>query len=173
MNFRTQLNTHPSLRGAMPKAIASTALVFSLALWGSAPAWAQTTSPTDPLWVQAATETVVSLDSGLEYVELEVGQGAIAQKGQLALVHYVGTLEDGEQFDSSWDRSWPFDFVLGAGQVIPGWDQGVQGMRVGGRRKLIIPADLAYGERGIGPIPPNATLIFEVELVGVRSRQQR
>lgn len=112
-------------------------------------------------------ETLTTLESGLQYVELEVGAGAIAQPGYIVLVHYTGTLEDGTKFDSSFDRNWPFGFPLGAGRVIPGWEQGVAGMRVGGKRQLIIPPELAYGDAETGPIPANSTLIFEVELLGV------
>jgi FKBP-type peptidyl-prolyl cis-trans isomerase len=101
--------------------------------------------------------------------DLVVGSGATAQAGQSVVVHYTGWLTNGQKFDSSVDRNDPFDFRLGAGQVIPGWDQGVAGMQVGGKRKLTIPPDLAYGSRGAGGvIPPNATLVFEVELLAVR-----
>ena len=100
---------------------------------------------------------------------LSEGEGIAAKNGDNVSVHYVGTLEDGIKFDSSLDRGVPFDFDLGASQVIKGWDLGVLGMKVGEKRKLIIPADLAYGENGIpGVIPPNATLIFEVELLEIR-----
>ena len=102
-------------------------------------------------------------------IELEVGSGDEATPGQTVVVHYRGTLEDGLQFDASYDRGTPFSFPLGAGRVIKGWDEGVQGMKVGGKRKLVIPSDLGYGARGAGGvIPPNATLIFEVELLEVK-----
>ena len=107
--------------------------------------------------------------SGLRITDLEVGTGAEASAGQTVVVHYRGTLEDGSQFDASYDRGTPFSFPLGAGRVIKGWDEGVQGMKVGGKRKLVIPSDLGYGARGAGGvIPPNATLIFEVELLEVK-----
>ena len=109
-----------------------------------------------------------STPSGLQWASIEPGQGAPAARGQKVRVDYTGWLEDGTTFDSSLDRGQTFDFQLGAGRVIKGWDQGIPGMKVGGKRKLTIPPDLAYGERGFpGAIPPNATLIFEVELVGV------
>lgn len=111
---------------------------------------------------------IVTLPSGLQYEDLQIGDGPSPQTGDRVTVHYTGTLANGQQFDSSRDRGRPFQFKLGVGQVIKGWDEGVASMKVGGRRKLIIPADLGYGERGAGGvIPPNATLIFDVELLGI------
>jgi FKBP-type peptidyl-prolyl cis-trans isomerase len=105
----------------------------------------------------------------LEVVDLVVGQGQEATAGKRVSVHYTGTLTNGKKFDSSLDRGQPFTFVLGAGQVIKGWDQGVAGMKIGGKRKLTIPPELAYGNRAVGGdlIPANSTLVFEVELLGV------
>ena len=101
--------------------------------------------------------------------DLTVGNGDEAVAGQRVVVHYTGWLTNGSKFDSSKDRNDPFDFHLGAGQVIRGWDQGVAGMKVGGKRKLTIPPEMGYGSRGAGGvIPPNATLVFEVELLAVR-----
>ena len=111
----------------------------------------------------------VTMPSGLKYVDRVVGTGDEAVAGKTVNVHYTGWLENGKKFDSSVDRGQPFSFPLGAGRVIKGWDEGVQGMKVGGKRKLTIPSDLGYGSRGAGGvIPPNATLIFDVELLGVR-----
>jgi len=110
----------------------------------------------------------VHLADGLTYRDLRVGHGALAKTGDVVHVHYVGTLDNGTKFDSSRDRGTPFSFTLGQGQVIPGWDRGVVGMRVGGLRRLIIPAALGYGDRGAGGvIPPGATLHFDIELLGV------
>ena len=106
--------------------------------------------------------------SGLKYIDEQVGQGKSPVKGKKVTVHYTGTLTDGKKFDSSKDRGEPFEFVIGVGQVLKGWDEGVMSMKVGGRRKLIIPAALGYGARGAGGvIPPNAELHFDVELLGV------
>ena len=111
----------------------------------------------------------VTTSSGLKYIDLKKGTGAEAKKGQGVVVHYTGWLKDGTKFDSSKDRGQPFDFTLGAGNVIPGWDEGVAGMKVGGKRKLIIPPALGYGSTGAPPvIPPDATLTFEVELLKVQ-----
>lgn len=108
------------------------------------------------------------LPGGLMIEDLEAGSGAVAAKGQTVSVHYTGWLTDGRKFDSSKDRNEPFQFPLGAGHVIRGWDEGVQGMQEGGRRKLTIPPEMGYGARGAGGvIPPNATLVFEVELLKV------
>jgi FKBP-type peptidyl-prolyl cis-trans isomerase len=107
--------------------------------------------------------------TSLQIEELKAGTGAEAKAGHTVTVHYVGTLTNGTKFDSSRDRDEGFEFKLGAGQVIKGWDQGVAGMRVGQLRKLTIPAELAYGARGYPPvIPPHSVLVFEVELLGVR-----
>ena len=117
--------------------------------------------------------STITTASGLQYVDVTVGEGAEAQAGQNVVVHYTGWLQNddgskGSKFDSSKDRNDPFEFPLGAGRVIKGWDEGVQGMKIGGTRQLIIPAALGYGSRGAGgAIPPNATLIFDVELLGV------
>jgi peptidylprolyl isomerase len=115
-----------------------------------------------------STEGAITLPNGLKYVEIKEGTGASPKTGQLVEVHYTGWLEDGEKFDSSKDRGKTFEFMIGKGRVIKGWDEGVATMKVGGTRKLIIPAALGYGRQGASNvIPPDATLIFEVELIGI------
>lgn len=111
----------------------------------------------------------VKTKSGLEYQIFKKGNGAVAKSGQTVSVHYTGRLKDGTKFDSSVDRNEPFEFPLGKGAVIKGWDEGVAGMKIGEKRKLTIPADLGYGAAGAGGvIPPNAVLVFDVELLGVK-----
>lgn len=108
-------------------------------------------------------EGVVTTDSGLKYEEIECGDGDTAGRGDTVSVKYRGTLEDGTEFDAG-----TFPFQIGSGMVIAGWDEGIQGMKVGGKRKLIIPPELGYGPQGQGPIPPNATLLFDVELLEIQ-----
>jgi ketosteroid isomerase-like protein len=111
----------------------------------------------------------MTTSSGLRYIDLKVGTGESPTSGQMVTVHYTGTLENGTKFDSSVDRCQPFTFPIGIGKVIKGWDEGVMTMKVGGKRRLIIPPELGYGSRGAGNvIPPNATLIFDVELLGLK-----
>jgi peptidylprolyl isomerase len=120
---------------------------------------------------RAATHAVVHLPDGLAYQDETLGKGARPKTGDAVTVHYVGTLTSGKKFDSSRDRGTPFTFTIGEGQVIKGWDEGVATMRVGGRRKLIIPPSLGYGAAGAGGgvIPPNATLLFDVELLATKT----
>jgi FKBP-type peptidyl-prolyl cis-trans isomerase len=120
------------------------------------------------------SEEIMETKSGLEYVDIVVGDGTSPQAGQRVSVHYTGWLYDedqpdnkGKEFDSSLKKGRPFGFVVGVGSVIDGWDEGVLSMREGGKRELIVPSDLGYGAQGIGPIPPNATLLFEVELLDI------
>jgi FKBP-type peptidyl-prolyl cis-trans isomerase len=119
--------------------------------------------------VQSQTNELNMNPTELKITDSVVGTGATAQAGMTVFVHYTGTLTDGQVFDSSIPRGEPFSFELGGGQVIQGWDIGIQGMKVGGKRTLVIPASLAYGDRPTGPIPANSTLIFEVELLDVQS----
>jgi len=117
----------------------------------------------------AEEKKVITTKSGLKYIDEKVGDGDEAKAGKTVEVHYTGWLKDGTKFDSSKDRGQPFSFPLGAGRVIKGWDEGVAGMKVGGKRKLIIPSELGYGKRGAGNvIPPDAELTFEVELLKVK-----
>ena len=104
----------------------------------------------------------------LKIEDIKVGEGREVKKGDTVVMHYNGTLTDGTQFDSSYDRGEPYETVIGAGQVIAGWDEGVPGMKIGGKRRLTIPPDMGYGSSGSGPIPPDATLIFEVELLSIK-----
>lgn len=125
----------------------------------------QNNSPTS---IQTGEAEMVTTSSGLQYQDIKIGSGDEAKPGEMVSVHYTGWLLDGTKFDSSLDRNEPFQFQLGAGMVIKGWDEGVAGMKVGGKRVLIIPPDLAYGANGAGGvIPPNATLKFEVELLTI------
>lgn len=115
------------------------------------------------------SDDTIKTPSGLQYRDEVVGTGDAPKTGQQVTVHYTGTLTNGTKFDSSRDRKQPFTFIIGVGQVIKGWDEGVMSMKVGGRRVLTIPSDLAYGSRGAaGVIPPNATLVFDVELLSVQ-----
>lgn len=114
-----------------------------------------------------ACSNTTTMDNGLVIEDIKKGSGPAAEPGNILEVHYVGTLEDGTQFDSSRDRNAPFTFELGAGRVIEGWELGMEGMQVGGLRKLTIPAELGYGNRATGSIPAGSTLIFEVEMLGI------
>lgn len=119
---------------------------------------------------ETATKEPITTPSGLQYTDEKEGTGKIPEKGQVVIVHYTGTLTDGTKFDSSRDRKDPFKFTLGKGQVIKGWDEGLSTMKIGGKRKLIVPPELGYGANSPGGvIPPNATLHFDVELIGVES----
>ena len=139
--------------------------VFKSVLWAAGFAL----SAVAPGASNGATPQEMTTASGLKYQDLKEGGGDLAAAGKTVSVHYTGWLTNGTKFDSSKDRGQPFEFPLGGGRVIRGWDEGVQGMKVGGIRKLTIPPELGYGARGAGGvIPPNATLVFEVELLKVR-----
>jgi FKBP-type peptidyl-prolyl cis-trans isomerase len=166
-------------RWALVATLVVAALVSAIALGGCGGGGGSTETPQDGAQQEGtqpepeATEGEATEDAGavteLKIEDTKKGTGAEAKKGDTVVVHYTGYLTDGTKFDSSKDANVPFDFVLGAGEVIPGWDEGVQGMKVGGVRKLTIPPAMAYGEAGAGGvIPPNATLVFEVELLEVK-----
>jgi peptidylprolyl isomerase len=143
-----------------------------LGLVGAVVAWSGVTL-TPPINAVLAQETSVTTPSGLKIEDTKVGEGASPSTGQTCVMHYTGWLyengQKGRKFDSSVDRGEPFEFPIGTGRVIKGWDEGVASMKVGGKRTLIIPPELGYGARGAGGvIPPNATLIFDVELLGIR-----
>ncbi|MFC2130484.1 FKBP-type peptidyl-prolyl cis-trans isomerase [Bacteroidota bacterium] len=110
----------------------------------------------------------ITTPSGLKFIDLVGGTGAQPLSGQIVVVHYTGTLDDGTVFESSVEKNQPIEFRLGAGNVIKGWDEGILGMKIGGKRKLIIPPELGYGARSAGPIPSNSTLTFEVELLEIK-----
>jgi peptidylprolyl isomerase len=147
----------------LPRAMTALALMMALAGMGIAPTMA----------TAQEQGKAVTTPSGLQIIDTQVGTGATPRTGQTCVMHYTGWLYQngakGQKFDSSLDRRQPFEFPIGRGQVIPGWDEGVASMKVGGKRTLIIPPNLGYGARGVGNvIPPNSTLIFEVELLGVK-----
>jgi peptidylprolyl isomerase len=118
--------------------------------------------------VKTAASKIVTTSDSLKYEDIVVGTGASPKPGQTVTVNYVGTFEDGKKFDASADHGGTFPFVIGQGQVIKGWDEGVMTMKIGGKRKLIVPPDLGYGPNGAGPIPPNSTLIFIVDLIAAK-----
>lgn len=134
-----------------------------------APATDAATTGAAPVAAAASTPGAEqTTPGGTKYVDLQVGNGDVAEPGKTVVVHYTGTLTDGTKFDSSRDRNEPFQFQLGAGNVIQGWEEGIAGMKVGGRRQLTIPPDQGYGSQDMGVIPPNSTLQFDVELLAVK-----
>jgi peptidylprolyl isomerase len=145
----------------------TTAIAAELPKTDAAPLVAQAAARKPATAPTTEKKEMTTTDSGLQYTDLVEGTGTSPEKGKTVTVHYTGTLQDGTKFDSSRDRGDPFKFKIGVGQVIKGWDEGVASMKVGGRRQLVVPPELGYGSRGIGPIPPNSTLVFDVELLGV------
>jgi len=118
--------------------------------------------------LEAASTATQTTSDGLMIDDVVLGAGEAVKTGDTVTVHYVGTFQNGQQFDSSYDREQPFSFTVGKGQVIKGWDEGLVGMQVGGKRVLVVPSDLAYGAAGGGPIPPNTTLVFTIELLSIK-----
>jgi FKBP-type peptidyl-prolyl cis-trans isomerase FkpA len=160
---------HSKLRIFNPGALISLVLLTFFLLVGCSGAKTTEQENTNTNQQGEGSMESVTTASGLQYQDLTVGTGAEAKAGDTVVVHYTGWLTDGTKFDSSVDRNQPFSFTLGAGRVIAGWDEGVAGMKIGGKRKLTIPAELGYGSRGAGGvIPPNATLIFDVELLEIK-----
>jgi hypothetical protein len=170
---RTPRRTHPSrtsfgpqeksqIRHSKQKRTRVIAAVIVLALVAGALAYLFVPG------LPGSTGAEVTTPSGLRYTDLVVGTGPSPRRGQTAVVHYTGTLTDGTKFDSSRDKGQPYSFALGTGSVIKGWDEGIATMKVGGRRKLVVPPALGYDARGNGTIPPNATLLFDVELLDVK-----
>jgi len=154
----------------MTKYLAAIAIIFALtAVFVLAQTTARKSTTASTNAPTKVTGPGVKTDSGLEYWDIRVGNGEVAKEGSRVRVHYTGWLTDGKKFDSSVDARKPFDFTIGNGEVIKGWEEGVSGMRVGGKRQLRIPPALGYGTDGTpdGTIPPNATLIFDVQLLGV------
>jgi FKBP-type peptidyl-prolyl cis-trans isomerase len=159
--------------------MAKIVIVMAVVVFAAMTLWAQTSTQTPThKHVQAIPNTNapskvtgdgVKTDSGLQYWDIRVGTGQVAKDGDHVKVHYTGWLTTGKKFDSSVDAHTPFDFTIGKGEVIKGWDEGVTGMKVGGKRQLRIPPEIAYGASGTpgGPIPPNATLIFDIQLLGI------
>jgi FKBP-type peptidyl-prolyl cis-trans isomerase len=155
----------------MPKYIAAVAIILVLtAVFVLAQSTARKSTTPNTNAPTRVTGPGVKTDSGLQYWEIRVGNGEVAKEGSHVRVHYTGWLTTGKKFDSSVDAGKPFDFTIGNGEVIKGWEEGVAGMRVGGRRQLRIPPEIGYGAEGTpgGPIPPNATLIFDIQLLGVQ-----
>lgn len=148
------------------------ALVFIVIIAGGALFFAgRTAKPNDIVTQVVPTIQVIPTMQTVNELKLEdikVGEGREVKSGDMIVIHYKGTLLDGTKFDSSYDRGTPFETRIGVGQVIKGWDEGVIGMKIGGKRKLTIPPDKAYGNRGAGPIPPNSALIFDVELINIK-----
>ena len=159
--------------GVTVAVIAAVILFFGNTIWNSLFKKEPTEKPVSALINSTGTSTQptmknISTIKGLEIYDLQVGTGIEAVAGKKVTAHYVGTLSDGTKFDSSLDRGQPFEFNLGAGQVIKGWDVGIAGMKVGGVRALVISPELGYGAQAIGAIPANSTLVFQVQLLGVK-----
>jgi hypothetical protein len=158
---------HKRFHGYTPKSAQSAHRKGYKLLWTLAP-WALSLAAAFGIYHYLTRAKAPGTESGLKYTDEVVGTGASPSPGKTVVVHYTGRLPDGTKFDSSVDRGTPFEFKIGVGQVIQGWDEGVMTMKVGGKRKLIVPPELGYGSKPAGQIPPNSTLIFDVELLGVK-----